>query len=173
MRVVSFQTFYRENLTLIYRFVYSKLANREDAEELTSQIFLKAVRGSDYQQSPQGARKWLLQVARTTIADYWRIHYCTGMAISSLDGPLESGWEGPAEVEPSLAGGNPAARVERILQALPERDREALTCRFLLNLSVRETALLMGLTERNVKKVQFRALKRAAQLVGRAAENAR
>jgi RNA polymerase sigma-70 factor (ECF subfamily) len=39
-----------------------------------------------------------------------------------------------------------------------------LTYRFLLNLSVRETALSMGLTETNVKVVQFRALKRAADL---------
>lgn len=42
--------------------------------------------------------------------------------------------------------------------------REILTCRFLLGLSVRETAVRMGLTEGNVKTSQFRALKRAADL---------
>jgi RNA polymerase sigma-70 factor (ECF subfamily) len=59
-----------------------------------------------------------------------------------------------------------ADRVQDILQALPARDREVLTCRFLLNLSLRETAIRMGLTETNVKVVQFRALKRAAHLEG-------
>jgi RNA polymerase sigma-70 factor (ECF subfamily) len=58
----------------------------------------------------------------------------------------------------------PSERVQRILRALPERDREVLTCRFLSNLSLKETALRMGLTEANVKVVQFRALKRAADL---------
>jgi RNA polymerase sigma-70 factor (ECF subfamily) len=37
-----------------------------------------------------------------------------------------------------------------------------LTCRFLLNLSIRDTAVMMGLTETNVRVVQYRALKRAA-----------
>lgn len=43
-------------------------------------------------------------------------------------------------------------------------DYERRTCRFLLNLTIRETALRMGLTETNVKVIQFRALKRAATL---------
>ncbi len=42
--------------------------------------------------------------------------------------------------------------------------REVLTCRFLLGLSVRETAARMGFTEATVKTSQFRALKRAADL---------
>ena len=56
--------------------------------------------------------------------------------------------------------------VQDILQALPERDREILTSRFLLNLSVRETAVRMGLTEANTKVLQYHALKRAAHLEG-------
>lgn len=39
-----------------------------------------------------------------------------------------------------------------------------LNSRFLLNLSIKETAARMGLTEANVKVLQFRALKRAADL---------
>ena len=54
--------------------------------------------------------------------------------------------------------------IQRILRALPEHYREVLTCRFLYNLSIKDTALRMGLTEANVKVLQFRALKRAADL---------
>src|SRR5205823_14859716 len=73
--VQEFQTFYQENLGLIYRYIYSKVGNREEAEDLTSQIFLKAVRGIDAERSPQSMQKWLFQVARTTIADHWRTYY--------------------------------------------------------------------------------------------------
>ncbi len=160
--VQEFQTLYQENLGLIYRYVYSKVGNREEAEDLTSQIFIKAVRGVDQERGMQSIQKWLFQVARTTIADYWRAYY--RISTNSLEELLAAGWEGPADEEPAAASSQPAERVKRILQALPEHYREVLTCRFLLNLSIKETALSMGLTEANVKVLQFRALKRAADL---------
>src|SRR5947209_16065114 len=103
--VQEFQTFYQENLGQIYRYVYSKVGNREEAEDLTSQIFIKAVRGVDHERGPQSTQKWLFQVARTTIADYWRVHY--RVSTSSLDELLEAGWEGPADEEPSLISSGP------------------------------------------------------------------
>jgi len=160
--VQEFQTLYQENLGLIYRYVYSKVGNREEAEDLTSQIFVKAVRGVDQERGMQSIQKWLFQVARTTIADYWRAYY--RISTNSLEELLEAGWEGPADEEPAAASNQPAERVKRILQALPQHYQEVLTCRFLLNLSIKETALSMGLTEANVKVLQFRALKRAADL---------
>ncbi len=158
----EFQTFYQENLGLIYRYVYSKVGNREEAEDLTSQIFMKAVRGVNIDRGPQSMQKWLFQVARTTIADYWRAHY--RVSASSLEELLDNGWEGPAEEESAAMNSKPEDLVRRILQALPEHYREVLTCRFLLNLSIRDTAIRMGLTESNVKVLQFRALKRAGDL---------
>ncbi len=160
--VQEFQTFYQENLGLIYRYVYSKVGNREEAEDLTSQIFIKAVRGMDRERGTLSMQRWLFQVARTSIADYWRVHY--RVSVSSLDELLEAGWEGPAEEEPTVISARPEEQVRRILQALPDHYREVLTCRFLLNLSIRDTAQHMGLTEANVKVLQFRALKRAADL---------
>lgn len=160
--VQEFQTFYQENLGRIYRYVYSKVGNREEAEDLTSQIFMKAVRGADTERGAQSMQKWLFQVARTTIADYWRAHY--RIATNSLEELLDSGWEGPAEDGPLALNGKPEDKVQSILQALPEHYREVLTCRFLLNLSVRDTAIRMSLTEANVKVLQFRALKSASKL---------
>ena len=160
--VQEFQTFYQENLGLIYRYVYSKVGNREEAEDLTSQIFIKAIRGVDTERGPQSMQKWLFQVARTTIADYWRVYY--RVSVSSLEELLEAGWEGPAEEESTAVSSRPMERVQHILQILPEHYREVLSCRFLFNLSIKETALRLGLTEANVKVLQFRALKRAAEL---------
>ncbi len=160
----DFQTFYQENLGLIYHYVSSKVGNHQAAEDLTSQIFLKVVRGLDLKRDPRSIHTWLFQVARTTIADYWRIHY--GGTTRSLDVLLETGWEGPVDEGPALVNNSVTELVQNILQALPERDREILTSRFLLNLSVRETAVRMGLTEENTKVLQYRALKRAARLEG-------
>src|SRR5260370_33885921 len=99
----DFQTFYQENVTLIYRFVLSKVGNREEAEDLTSQVFLKAVRGMNPERGPYSRQKWLYQVARTTIADYWRGHY--RLPTSSLEGLLGTSWGGPTPEQSAV--GNP------------------------------------------------------------------
>lgn len=163
MDVQEFQQFYREKVGVIYRFVYRKVRNREDAEDLTSGIFLKAVSSFNKEFSPQSMQKWLFLIARTMVADYWRAYY-RGGSDTSLDELLESGWEVPIEEELATGSNGAAERVQLLLQALPERYREVLICRFLLNLSIKSTAFRMGLTEANVKVLQFRALKRATQL---------
>ncbi|GAC1377671.1 MAG: hypothetical protein NVS2B12_28340 [Ktedonobacteraceae bacterium] len=158
----EFQTFYEEHVAMIYRYVYSKVGNREEAEDLTAQIFMKAVRGVDVEHGQLRMQKWLFQVARTTVADYWRKYYKA--TVGSLDELLDAGWEGPVEEEIVPGSVAPAQKVNVLLRLLSEQHREVLTCRFLLNLSIKETALRMGTSEANVKVLQFRALKRAAQL---------
>jgi len=193
----QFQRMYQEIRDLIYHYVLSRVGNHEDAEDLTSDSFLKAVGRVDYARPPATIRRWLIQVARTTLADHWRERY--RLITCSLEELLASDEREALEEEagesyttrahrlqrllrthlsislPSeehndqdgeeRAGDNSAtARVQGLLQALPTPYREVLTCRFLLNLSIRETARRMGLTVANVKVMQSRALKRAAEL---------
>jgi RNA polymerase sigma-70 factor, ECF subfamily len=158
------EIFTQEHLNLVYRYVSRHVRNQQDAEDLTSQIFLKAVRLLDLEFSPDSQLAWLFRVAHTTITDYWRMHYRRGATLS-MDTLIEEGWEGPAAVGEQTIPNNAAEdRVQDILQLLPARYSEVLTYRFLLNFSIRETALRMNLSEANVKVIQFRALKRAAEL---------
>jgi RNA polymerase sigma-70 factor (ECF subfamily) len=161
--VQAFQQFYQENIGPIYRYIYSKVGNREEAEDLTSQTFVKAVHSIDRERDVHSMQKWLFRVAHTTVADYWRNRY--RISTSSLDELLDAGWEGPAEDEPpATISTRPVENVRRILDRLPAHYSEVLNYRFLQNLSIKETAIKMGITEANVKVLQFRALKRAADL---------
>ena len=155
MDVQELQQFYQEKFGSIYRYVYSKVGNREDAEDLTAQIFLKAVIGINQERSLQSMNKWLFLVARTTVADYWRAHF--RLPTHSLDELLETGWEGPAEESPIASSDSSVERVQHILQALPERYRKVLTCRFLLKLSLRDTAVSMGATVATIKTLRLLA----------------
>lgn len=156
------QSLYQERYEFVYRYVYSKIGNREEAEDLTAEIFLKAARNLDRERSQESARQWLHLITRSSIADYWRAHY--HLPTSSLDELTDAGWEVP-DREASAAAGNSAKElVQRILQALPEQQREVLKCRFLLELSIKATASRMGVSVANAKVLQFRALKRAADL---------
>lgn len=77
---------------------------------------------------------------------------------------VETGWEGPAEAELLARSERSVEWIQRILQALPERYRKVLIYRFLLKLSVKDTAVSMGATVATIKTLQLRALKRAADL---------
>ena len=64
------EAFYQAHHDLIYRYVYRSVGNREEAEDLTSQIFLKVVSGLDDTRGAKEAKLWLFQLTRTVIADY-------------------------------------------------------------------------------------------------------
>ncbi len=153
---------YEEHLAAIYRFIFSKVGNREEAEDLTSQVFIKAVRHLDQSRHIESIQSWLFQVARTTVADHWRRFY--RIRVHSLDDLLDAGWEGPHEGRADPRSSGPEVRVQRLLALLPDRYREVLTLRFLENCSIVETAARMGLSEPNVKVLQFRALKKASEV---------
>ena len=157
---LGLEAFYREQLVLIYRIVYRKVGNRQDAEDLTSSILLKAVRLLNREAGTERMGHWLMRVVRTTLIDYWRNH--ARVSSISLKALQEVGWEGPAERDPFGVDDRSTERAQDLLQALTERERAILTCRFLLGLSTRDTAMQLGLTEGNVKTVRHRALKHAA-----------
>lgn len=159
---------YEATLPSIYRYIYSKVGNREEAEDLTSQVYLKALRGLDEARDANAAQAWLFQVARTTIADYWRGFY--RLRTSSLDDLLAAGWDSSAPTSEAPVDQEASARATQILSQLPDRYREVLTYRFLLNFSLKETAARMNLSEANVKVLQFRALKKASLALDQSAE---
>jgi RNA polymerase sigma-70 factor (ECF subfamily) len=157
----TLETLYERHVRSIYRFVYSKVGNREEAEDLTSQVFLKAARWIDCNRDALSAQGWLFQVARRTIADHWRSVY--QFRANSLDDLLDAGLDLPAEERAPMDTSVTDRRVERVLARLPARYRDVLSYRFLLNYSIKETATALGISAANVKVIQFRALKKASE----------
>jgi RNA polymerase sigma-70 factor (ECF subfamily) len=144
----------------VYRFLYSRVGNREDAEDLASEVFLKASRLLDNRRAEASIADWLFTVSRTVLADHWRRYYRSG-GLLPLD--EERAAEIP-EVVTHTTSDKTEALVNDVLQALPERYRRVLELRFLLGYSIRETAQEIGVTEANAKVLQHRALAKAVQL---------
>lgn len=113
----EFQRVYQGNLDLIYHYVFRKVGNRQEAEDLTSQIFIKALCGIDTARASRTIQKWLFQIACTTIADYWRTH--DRSSVQSLDALVEAGWEGPVEADAAVVSSSSVDYLHSILQALP------------------------------------------------------
>ena len=149
---------YQTHVTAIYQYIYSRVGNRPDAEDLTAQVFMKAINGMRSDVSVPELRSWLYRVAQTTLADHWREYYAEDTAELEDD-----------VTRPPTPRENPEAvqRVDALLATLPESYRRVLELRFLKGYSVRETAQELNLSEANVKVLQFRALNRAGRERGR------
>ena len=159
-----FEQVYDEHVVAIYRFVYARVGNRPDAEDLTAQVFVRAVEQLDTTRQPGQIAAWLYRVAQNAIADYWRAFY--RLPLIGVD-HVAPGWE-PADgkLRPEPAPDDRASvRVEALLRGLPDRYRRVLELRFLQRLSVAETAQAMGISSGNAKVLQYRALRKAA-LIG-------
>lgn len=160
MAPLDWESAYRDNIAGIYRLMYSKVGNRPDAEDLTSQVFLSALPHLRPSASGGEVHRYLLATARTVLADHWRRHL--GVQLTTLDEELAADDIGePAVAEPSSQR---LRRLRRLLGALPPNHRTVLELRFLGGCTLRETAARMGISVGNAKVVQYRALRRAAEL---------
>lgn len=158
------RTAFQEHAAEIHRFIYAKVGNRAAAEDLTSVVFLKAVRWIAADRSADSIRAWLYATARTSIADFWRAQAQDDQLTREVADRLQFGG---ADSEPEVQRSRD--RAERILAALPERDREVLRLRFLHDLDSQRIAAALGITPGHARVVQLRALRRAAAVAERSA----
>ncbi len=156
-----FEKVYDAHVLGVYRFIYARVGNHPDAEDLTAQVFVRAVELLDVDREPGQIAAWLYRVAQNATADYWRAFYRLPLVGADHVAP---GWE-PAD-DParhtSSTGERATARVEALMRRLPDHYRRVLELRFLERLSVADTARAMGITSGNARVLQYRALRRAA-----------
>ena len=147
---------YGDNIGWVYRLMFGKVGNRPDAEDLTAEVFLAALRPLKLPAPVGQVRAYVLATSRTVLAHHWR--RTLGKQVTKLS-------EDTAEVlsEQSLGSVAPE-RAERILAALPERYRRILQLRFLDACTISEAAAALGVTVANAKVLQHRALRRAADV---------
>ncbi|NBH06204.1 RNA polymerase sigma factor [Amycolatopsis sp. SID8362] len=153
----DWEAVYRDNVDRVFRLMFSKVGNRPDAEDLTTEVFLTALRPLRVSASVGEVRAYLLATARTVLAGHWR--RTLGREITTLDEEHDVAAFEAGTVDPGVL-----ARAEAILARLPERYGRILRLRFLQACSLKEAAEQLGTTVGNAKVLQHRALRQAAQL---------
>lgn len=152
-RRVDVAALYRVHGRSLYGFIYSKVGNRAAAEAITGDVFDAALARLDLTDAEHGSAAWLYRAACDAVHDYWRRN--TGAWPPARPLSEAAPWD--------HAGA--AARATAILARLPDTYRTVLSLRLLDGLSVEETAERMGVSGDDVKALQQRALKAAAQHV--------
>jgi RNA polymerase sigma-70 factor (ECF subfamily) len=139
----------------IYSYLHMSVGNRHDAEDLTTQTFLKmleSIKRFRWQAAPFSA--WLFRIAHNLAMDHFRA--------SRRWQPEEEVPEQPGDAEPS-AEAQALQSIGRqsmleLIEDLSEEQQQVLTLKFVFNFPNAEVATILGKTEGAVKSLQHRAL---------------
>jgi len=145
---------YEEYFERVYRYVAVRVRSRLDAEDITSQVFIKVVQSlPSYKLRGAPFSAWLFRIARNQVIDHIRKH--SVKSETACIAPAATSQEDPTKlVELNMA-------VDEVVQALAlltEAQREVIELRFAAELSIAETAKIMGKSEGAVKALQYSAL---------------
>lgn len=150
----AFGHLYDIHFTRIYSYVYRKTGDRQVAEDLTSDTFMKALANiKGYKHTGQPFVAWLYRIASNVVTD----HYRSRRVVSSLDEGVQLAATGTDPEEAALALDDQQA-VARAIQTLSPDQQEVVLLRFSAGLRLREIAQVVGKTEGAVKALMFRAL---------------
>ena len=144
-----FAELYEIHFERVYAFIARRVGDRDAAEDLTSDVFHKALanlKRFEWRGVPFGA--WLLRIAVNAIVDRSKRH---GREIAVDDPPELSTQPGLHQVEDR-------ARLFRLVDQLPEDQRHVVVMRFADQKSIRDIAQHLGRSEGAIKQLQFRGL---------------
>ncbi|WP_240323277.1 MULTISPECIES: sigma-70 family RNA polymerase sigma factor [Amycolatopsis] len=167
----AFGALYDQYVDVVYRYVYFRLSDRELAEDITSETFLRALRrisSVSYQGRDVGA--WFVTIARNIVLDHlkssrYKLEVVTDEVADSGSAPFAA-TSGP-DAGPEQQAVTSATR-DALLSAiagLGDDQRECIVLRFIQGLSLAETARIMKRNEGAIKALQHRAVRKLAQLL--------
>ena len=159
----SFGIIYEIFAERIYRYIYLKTSSREEAEDLTQQVFVRAWEALpqfEFKKNPFSS--WLYSIARNLITDFYR----KKKPDFSLDS--ENALEMPDNLDLTerLIIQDEIRQVFEAINQLPLEQKDLLLLRFVDDLSYDEIASIMNKSPLTLRVIQHRALKRLKELMG-------
>jgi RNA polymerase sigma-70 factor (ECF subfamily) len=164
----AFEALYRKYVAQVYNFALYETRDPHAAEDLTAQVFLRALGGlRHFREQGEGEgssfRVWLFQIARNALSNERR------RKVRHPEAPLEAALELPAADDVHDAA---AARAElrdalAAIDLLPPDRRRALVLRFVNELDAREIGQVLGRSEGATRVLIHRSLQSVARAIGR------
>jgi RNA polymerase sigma-70 factor (ECF subfamily) len=159
------EQWYAEFGTRIYRYLRYHVASADDADELTAETFLRAVRAaSSFDPTRGNAKAWLFRIAQNVLRDARRRERRRGSVSIEAFRDLVSDAPSPEE---RLLHEEQVRRLLAAMEELPDRDREVVSLRYGSELEYAEMAEILGIREPAVRTRLWRALGRLREALAR------
>jgi RNA polymerase sigma-70 factor (ECF subfamily) len=147
----AFLSLYRLYFPKVYNYISYRTNSQEDAEDLTSQTFLKAVE-SIRKFVPRGSGSfaaWLFKIAHNVVHDFYRASARTKVYTARLEDSSELASSTPP-LDTLIAQQEQFARMRYLVRELSARQQEIITLRFFAGLHNKQIAKILKLDERTV-----------------------
>ncbi|HEX6303953.1 MAG TPA: RNA polymerase sigma factor [Anaerolineales bacterium] len=152
----AFGELYQRYLPPVYRFIYTRLSDRQDAEDLAEEVFIRVWRSiASYEDQGVPFISYLFSVARNAIIDHYRSTGRKGYQESIEGKVLQDLNADPSDIAMTNLENQ---EIRQILDQLRDDYRMVLVLRFLSELSPEEIAQVMGRSTGAVRVLQHRAL---------------
>ena len=155
----KFAKFYKANIDRIYRFVFFRVQDQAIAEDLTSEIFLKALNAFDRYDVKQSRSAWLYTIARNHLINYYRDKK-QEIDIDKIEFELV-GEDGRETMERLSA----VEVIKRAVNKLSKNEQQLVTMKHLQGYTYSEMAEILGKSHNALKVATHRALKKLKLLV--------
>ena len=161
----AFAALYRTYLPTVYKFLYYRMnSNKAVAEDMTSEVFLRAVRKiQDFNWTGADFGSWLLRIARNLVLDNAKSSRAR-LEILNDEMPEDAAGEA-ASTETAAMSNWTNQNIYRAIKRLSPDQRDVITMRFIQGMDVPEVAAAMGKKEGTVRTLQFRGLKALQKLL--------
>ncbi len=140
----------------MFRMLYARTRSRMDAEDLTQEVFIRAMENLHRLRDPDRFAPWLFSIAVNLHRDHWRRKKAA--EVFSLAWKRKRPEADPPEAEENVASAQFWTRVHAFSGRLSSTEREVFFLRFVDDLSIREMAEVLKKSESAVKTHLYRAL---------------
>jgi RNA polymerase sigma factor (sigma-70 family) len=152
----AFAPLYDRYVRPIYRYLYSRLANAQEAEDLTAQTFLSALEALPRYRDDGHFSAWIFSIARNRAMDYFRKNrYESRLDMVEAEAKVED-----PDLLSQVIQSQDISLLSGLISGFSETDRELIRLRYLAELSFAEMSALLGKREDAVKKSFYRLLAR-------------
>ncbi|MBI4457396.1 RNA polymerase sigma factor [Candidatus Uhrbacteria bacterium] len=166
----AFGQIYDAYVKPIYRFIYFKVPSTEQAEDLTSETFLKAWQYLKENREVQSLQALLYSVARSTVIDHYRKAQ-TELPLEDDRGNILTD-VGSEKLLKDIETSHDAEQVIAKLRGLKDEYREVIVLKYLDELSANEIAATLGKSAANVRVLLHRAMRALADAINHESQNA-
>jgi len=152
----AFTELYEHYLPKVFRYINYRVGDMDLAEDLTSVVFEKALTKIDsYRSNKASFSTWLMTVARNTVIDHYRVK--SRKLTISIEETLEVASE-EASLEEEVIRKEELQMLDIYLGELSEQEREIISLKFGAELTNRQIAQIVRLSESNVGTMLYRAI---------------